>query len=113
MDENADKLASRIQRKEIDIKNMAINEFKKQQRILDTCPLCQHDDKPPLAPVISLGTRVFLTLPTEPELSPGGAMIVPLQHRITTIECDDDEWEEIRVRHLSRAAIRCSRLTVD
>lgn len=53
---------------------------------------------PPIAPVVSLGTRVFLTLPTLPELSPGGAMIVPIQHRTNTLECDDDEWEEIRVR---------------
>ncbi|KAF3932285.1 hypothetical protein ABW19_dt0204963 [Dactylella cylindrospora] len=96
MDENANKLASRIQKSEIDIKNMAINDFKRQQRILDNCPLCSQDDKQPIAPVISLATRVFLTLPTEPELSPGGAMIVPIQHRTNTLECDDDEWEEIR-----------------
>ncbi|KAF3930439.1 hypothetical protein ABW20_dc0104325 [Dactylellina cionopaga] len=96
MDENASKLASRIQKSEIDIKNMAINDFKRQQRILDSCPLCSQENKQPIAPVISLGTRVFLTLPTEPELSPGGATIVPIQHRTNTLECDDDEWEEIR-----------------
>ncbi|KAK6363712.1 hypothetical protein TWF730_001131 [Orbilia blumenaviensis] len=96
MDENATKLASRIQKSEIDIKNMAINDFKRQQRILDSCPLCSQENRQPIAPVISLGTRVFLTLPTEPELSPGGATIVPIQHRTNTLECDDDEWEEIR-----------------
>ncbi|RVD84356.1 uncharacterized protein DFL_006108 [Arthrobotrys flagrans] len=96
MDENASKLASRIQKSEIDIKNMAINDFKRQQRILDSCPLCSQENRQPIAPVISLGTRVFLTLPTEPELSPGGATIVPIQHRTNTLECDDDEWEEIR-----------------
>ncbi|EWC48434.1 hypothetical protein DRE_02203 [Drechslerella stenobrocha 248] len=96
MDENASRLASRIQKNEIDIKNMAINDFKRQQRILDSCPLCSQDNQQPIAPVISLGTRVFLTLPTEPELSAGGAMIVPIQHRSNTLECDDDEWEEIR-----------------
>jgi len=97
MDENAAKLAKRVQKNEIDIKNMAINEFKKVQRVLDTCPLCQQDSKPPVAPVISLATRVFLTLPTEPELSSGGAVIVPIQHRTNMLECDDDEWEEVRV----------------
>ncbi|KAJ6163034.1 hypothetical protein N7497_003013 [Penicillium chrysogenum] len=51
---------------------------------------------PPLAPVVSLATRVFLTLPTEPEVSEGGATIVPTQHRTNLMECDDDEWEEIR-----------------
>lgn len=76
---------------------MAISEFKKMQKVLNTCPLCEQDDKPPVAPVISLGTRVFLTLQTEPELSSGGAIIVPIQHRVNMMECDDDEWEEVRV----------------
>ncbi len=49
-----------------------------------------------MAPVISLGTRTYLTLPTKPELSEGGAIIVPIQHRTNLLECDDDEWEEIR-----------------
>lgn len=78
-------------------------------RILDKCPLCYHDDtnKPPVAPVVSLATRVYLTLPTVPEIGDGaggesgagvgGACIVPLQHRVNLLECDDDEWEEIRV----------------
>ncbi|CAI4211934.1 unnamed protein product [Parascedosporium putredinis] len=80
MDENAAKLAKRM------------------NRILDACPLCYHEDtgKQPIAPVISLGTRAFLTLPTEPEVSDGGAVIVPLAHRTNLLECDDDEWEEIR-----------------
>ncbi|GKT50562.1 pre-mRNA-splicing factor CWF19 [Colletotrichum spaethianum] len=98
MDENADKLAKRVHKSEINLKNVAVNEYQKVSRILDNCPLCHHEDKgqPPLAPVISLGTRVFLTLPTEPEVSEGGAVIVPMAHRKNLLECDDDEWEEIR-----------------
>ncbi|EEY15335.1 cell cycle control protein cwf19 [Verticillium alfalfae VaMs.102] len=70
----------------------------KLSRILDNCPLCYHEDKnqQPLAPVLSLGTRVYLTLATEPEVSPGGAVIAPLTHRKNLLECDDDEWEELR-----------------
>jgi len=98
MDDNAVKLARRVQRSEIDIKNKAINEFQKMNRILDSCPLCYHEDTntPPIAPVVSLATRTYLTLPTEPELSEGSATIVPIQHRTNLLECDDDEWEEIR-----------------
>ncbi|PUU78122.1 CwfJ C-terminus 1-domain-containing protein-like protein [Tuber borchii] len=96
LDENAGRLAKRVQRNEVDLKNMAISEFKKMQKVLDSCPLCQHEDKPPIAPVVSLATRVYLTLPTEPELTPGGAVIVPIQHRVNMMECDDDEWEEVR-----------------
>lgn len=98
MDENADKLARRVQKSEINLKNTAVGDFQKINRILDKCPLCHQEDRglPPVAPVVSLGTRVFLTLPTEPELSEGGAVVVPVQHRTNLLECDDDEWEEMR-----------------
>ncbi|KAI0018454.1 cell cycle control protein cwf19 [Xylariomycetidae sp. FL0641] len=98
MDENAEKLARRVQRSEVNLKNAAVSEFQKINKILDRCQLCHNEDRnqPPVAPVISLATRTFLTLPTEPELSEGGAVIVPIQHRTNLLECDDDEWEEIR-----------------
>jgi hypothetical protein len=98
MDDNANKLAKRVQKSEINLKNAAIGEFQKMNRILDSCQLCTHEDtgQPPIAPMISLATRVYLTVPTEPELSEGGAVIVPIQHRTNLLECDDDEWEEIR-----------------
>ncbi|KAI1825306.1 hypothetical protein F4861DRAFT_502351 [Xylaria intraflava] len=98
MDENAEKLAKRVQKSELNLKNSAVNEFQKINKILDNCQLCHHEDRnlPPVAPVVSLGTRVYLTLPTEPELNEGGAVIVPIQHRTNLLECDDDEWEEIR-----------------
>lgn len=98
MDDNANKLAKRVQKSEINLKNIAISEFQKMNRVLDSCPLCHHEDthQPPVAPIISLATRVYLTIPTEPELSEGGAVIVPIQHRSNLLSCDDDEWEEIR-----------------
>ncbi|RAL65202.1 hypothetical protein DID88_001308 [Monilinia fructigena] len=98
MDDNAEKLAKRVQKSEINLRNTAIGDFQKMNRILDSCQLCHHEDKnqAPVAPIISLATRVYLTLPTEPELSDGGAVIVPIQHRTNLLECDNDEWEEIR-----------------
>ena len=110
MDENANKLAKRVQKSEINLKNTAVSEFRKMNRILDNCPLCHHEDTdtPPVAPVVSLATRVYLTLPTEPELSEGGASIIPVQHRGNLLECDDDEWEEIRV--CSEPTKRCCTL---
>lgn len=98
MDENAEKLAKRVHKSEINLKNMAVSQFQKMNKMLESCPLCHHEDtgQPPLAPVLALGTRTFLTLATEPEISPGGAVIVPMAHRSNLLECDDDEWEEIR-----------------
>ncbi|KAL8681160.1 MAG: hypothetical protein Q9186_002692 [Xanthomendoza sp. 1 TL-2023] len=98
MDENAAKLAKRVQKSEINLRNTAISDFQRMNRILDNCPLCHHEDTntPPVAPVVSLATRVYLSLPTEPEISDGGSCIIPVQHRGNLLECDDDEWEEIR-----------------
>lgn len=98
MDENAEKLAKRVHKSDISLKNMAVHEFQKMNRVLDSCPLCHHEDKgrPPIAPVVSLGTRVFITLAPEPGISQGGAVIVPISHKTNLLECDDDEWEEMR-----------------
>ncbi|PZD24371.1 CwfJ-C-1 multi-domain protein [Pyrenophora tritici-repentis] len=100
IDDNASKLAARAPKSSINLRNAAIQDYTKMNRILDSCPLCHHEDKsppqPPVAPIVSLATRIFLTLPTEPEISTGGAVIVPIQHRTNLVECDDDEWEEIR-----------------
>jgi hypothetical protein len=103
LDENAEKLAKRVHQSGASLKDGAVAEYQKLNRILDACPLCHHEDRPPpknspLAPVVSLATRVFLTLPTQPELAgaEGGAVIVPISHRTNLLECDDDEWEEMR-----------------
>lgn len=103
LNENAEKLAKRVHKSEINLKNMAVNEYQKMSKILDTCPLCHHEDcqppqDQPIAPIIALGTRVYLTIATEPELkgAEGGAVVVPISHRTNLLECDDDEWEEIR-----------------
>ncbi|KAK7419673.1 Pre-mRNA-splicing factor cwf19 [Neonectria magnoliae] len=98
MDDNAEKLARRVHKSELNLKNMAVSDFQKMNRVLEACPLCHREDTntPPVAPVVALGTRVFLTLATEPEVSPGGAVIAPVAHRRNLLECDDDEWEELR-----------------
>lgn len=96
LDENAERLAKRVQRNEIDWKNMAVHEYKRMEKVLDECPLCFHDTQPPLAPVIAAGSRVYLALPTNPALARYAATIVPISHHTNTLECDDDEWDEMR-----------------
>ena len=98
LDENANKLAKRVHKSDMNLRNVAINDYQKLNKILENCPLCHQEDTdtPPVAPVVSLATRTYLTLPTEPELISQSAVIVPIQHRTNLIECDDDEWEEIR-----------------
>ncbi|GAM86118.1 hypothetical protein ANO11243_041290 [Dothideomycetidae sp. 11243] len=98
MDDNATKLAKRVAKSDTALRNSAVGEFQKMQNVLDSCPLCHHEDRnePPQAPLISLATRTYMTLHTEAELVRYGAVIVPIQHRVNLLECDDDEWEEIR-----------------
>jgi hypothetical protein len=98
LDENAEKLAKRVQKSDANLRSMAIGDYQKMKQAIDTCPLCHHEDKgtAPVAPLVALGTRVFLTLPTEPEVGDGGACIVPIEHRTNLLECDEDEWEEVR-----------------
>jgi len=108
LDDNAAKLAKYVQKSDINLRNTAIEDFQKMKRVLDNCSLCHHEDTstPPQAPIVSLATRVYLTLPTSPEITPYGicATITPIQHRLNLLECDDDEWEEIRnfMKSLSR-----------
>lgn len=98
MDDNAQNLSKKVIKSDANLRNAAVGDFQKMQRILETCPLCYHEESntPPTAPVISLATRTYMTLQTEPELAKGGTVIVPIQHRLNLLECDDDEWEEMR-----------------
>jgi Protein similar to CwfJ C-terminus 2/Protein similar to CwfJ C-terminus 1 len=98
MDENAEKLAKYVHKSNINLRSIAIEDYQKMKRALDNCPLCHNEEKEtrPIAPVISLGTRIYLTLATEPELAEGGAVLVPIEHHKNLLECDDDEWEELR-----------------
>ena len=98
MDDNAANLSKKVVKSDNILRNTAIGDFQKMQKILENCPLCYHEEsnQPPTAPVVSLATRTYMTLPTEPEVAKGGAVIVPIQHRFNLLECDDDEWEEIR-----------------
>jgi hypothetical protein len=108
MDDNAEKLSKKVVKTDSQLRNSAIEDYSRMRKVLDKCPLCHHEDAPnpsdqlPVAPIISLATRTYLTLPTEPEIvnpsksGASGAVIVPIQHRTNLLECDEDEWEEVR-----------------
>ncbi|CAK7265690.1 Pre-mRNA-splicing factor cwf19 [Sporothrix epigloea] len=103
LDENAEKLAKCTTKSGSTLKSIATHEYTRMIKILESCPLCHHEDRSPprdlpLAPIVSLATCTFLTLSTEPELTgaEGGAVIVPFDHHTNLLECNDDEWEEIR-----------------
>lgn len=66
-----------------------------------SCQFCYgEDDSPPKAPVVAMGTRVYLSCTLTEELLEGHCLIVPIQHHLTMLEADDDVWDEVRARIL-------------
>ncbi|KAF9110540.1 hypothetical protein BGX27_006200 [Mortierella sp. AM989] len=98
MDDNADKIARTVKKNDAQLKSTAIHDYRKTQSALDNCPMCFKNEGqiPPVMPVVSMGNRVYLGLPLHKEFLPGHCMIVPIQHVTSTLECDDDDWDEIR-----------------
>ncbi|PHH61145.1 hypothetical protein CDD82_2172 [Ophiocordyceps australis] len=98
MDDQAAKLARHVERNDAAIRSAAVADLHKVSAAIDSCRLCHDSDRGggPVAPVVSLGTRVYLTLAPAPQVSPGSAVIVPLAHHANLVGCDDDEWEEMR-----------------
>ncbi|KAJ1927003.1 Pre-mRNA-splicing factor cwf19 [Tieghemiomyces parasiticus] len=103
LDDNVDKLAKTShglsdQQK----RNIAVDDYK----TLVDCHYCfQTPEKdsgtnaspvPPSVPVVAIGNQVYLALPESEPMVPGHCLIVPLQHTVSTLRCEDDTWTEIR-----------------
>ncbi|KAG8819019.1 hypothetical protein FRC18_012223 [Serendipita sp. 400] len=96
MDDNAEKLGRKKMRTDAMKRQFAINDYAKTQKVLANCVHCYgEDDSPPKAAVIAMGTRCYLACTTNQELVPGHCHIVPIQHHLSTLEGDDDLWDEI------------------
>ncbi|CAG8487204.1 7451_t:CDS:2 [Paraglomus occultum] len=96
LDEHADKMARGKEQTIEQKRQFAIQDFKKSQDFINSCPYCFGQDKSPVAPMVSLGTKTYLALSTVTEMTSGHCLIVPIQHCLTTLELDDDTWDEIR-----------------
>ncbi|THU88150.1 hypothetical protein K435DRAFT_680387 [Dendrothele bispora CBS 962.96] len=97
IDDNAEKLGRQKMRSDAMKRQFAIHDYKRTQKALASCHFCYgEDDSPPRAPVIAMGTRVYLSCTLNEELVPGHCFIVPIQHHLTMLEGDDDVWDEVR-----------------
>lgn len=97
IDDNAEKLGRQKMRSDAMKRQFAINDYKRTQQALASCHFCYgEDDSPPKAPVVAMGTRVFLSCTTNEELVNGHCLIVPIQHHLNMLEGDDDVWDEVR-----------------
>jgi diadenosine tetraphosphate (Ap4A) HIT family hydrolase len=74
-----------------------MSDYARTKKALDSCPFCYQDDTPPQAAIVALGSRAYLACTQTEELVPGHCLIVPVQHHLSTLELEDDDWEEIKV----------------
>ncbi|KAK6905425.1 hypothetical protein I203_106254 [Kwoniella mangroviensis CBS 8507] len=96
MDDNVDKLARRKMKSDAMKRAFAINDYARTKKALDSCSFCYQDDRNPLAAIVALGTRTYMCCTQFEELVPGHCLIVPIQHHLSMLEMDDDDWEEVR-----------------
>ncbi|KAG5651193.1 hypothetical protein H0H81_009546 [Sphagnurus paluster] len=97
IDENAEKLGRQKMRSDAMKRQFAIHDYKRTQKALASCNFCfAEDDSPPKAPVVAMGTRVYLSCTLTEELVDGHCLIVPMQHHLSMLEGDDDVWDEVR-----------------
>ncbi|KAI8820967.1 CwfJ C-terminus 1-domain-containing protein-like protein [Fimicolochytrium jonesii] len=96
MDDNIDNLAKRKTTTEQQKRSIAIGDFQKHEKAVARCPYCYHEGEKPKAPIVALGIKSYLALPEVVDMVQGHCLIVPIDHVLTTLECDDETWDEIR-----------------
>jgi hypothetical protein len=96
LDANASKLAEGRPLTEAQKRHRAIHSQNAITKAMDKCPFCMDEVHYPHVPVIAVGTRVYLALPKTLPLVPHHCLIVPMYHHVSSLDCDDDEWDEIR-----------------
>ncbi|KAA1069101.1 hypothetical protein PGT21_011403 [Puccinia graminis f. sp. tritici] len=98
MDDNADRLARKKMKTDASKRLFAINDYARTRKALESCEFCFKDDGSPPSNlgIISSGTKVYLSCTQFEELVEGHCWIVPMQHCLSTLELDDDVWDEIR-----------------
>ncbi|KAJ3134678.1 hypothetical protein HK100_003441 [Physocladia obscura] len=97
MDEKAEDLAKKTQVSDYAKRQNAIHDYKKANSALEKCLHCfQESTGTPKVTVLATATRIYLALPATTEMVPFHCQIVPIDHTLTSLELDDDDWTEIR-----------------
>ncbi|CAH7666090.1 CwfJ C-terminus 1-domain-containing protein-like protein [Phakopsora pachyrhizi] len=98
IDDNADRLAKKSMKNDSAKRLFAINDYARTKKSLENCKLCFDDNgsAPDDQPIISIGTKVYLSCPHFEELVEGHCWIVPIQHSLCSLEADEDVWDEIK-----------------
>ncbi|XP_069664370.1 CWF19-like protein 2 isoform X2 [Haliaeetus albicilla] len=75
----------------------AIHEHQQLAARMEKCPYCFDSSELPKHLIIAIGTKVYLSLPSNQSLTEGHCLIAPLQHHTAATLLDEDIWEEIQM----------------
>ncbi|NXI67693.1 C19L2 protein, partial [Anseranas semipalmata] len=75
----------------------AIREHQQLAARMEKCPYCFDSSELSKHLIIAIGTKVYLSLPSNQSLIEGHCLIAPLQHHTAATLLDEDIWEEIQM----------------
>uniref|UniRef100_A0A8C5T3B6 CWF19-like protein 2 n=1 Tax=Malurus cyaneus samueli TaxID=2593467 RepID=A0A8C5T3B6_9PASS len=75
----------------------AIREHQQLAACMEKCPYCFDSSELSKHLIIAIGTKVYLSLPSNQSLTEGHCLIAPLQHHTAATLLDEDIWEEIQM----------------
>ncbi|KAM6094804.1 CWF19-like protein 2 isoform 2-T2 [Chlamydotis macqueenii] len=75
----------------------AIREHQQLAARMEKCPYCFDSSELSKHLIIAIGTKVYLSLPSNQSLTEGHCLIAPLQHHTAATLLDEDIWEEIQM----------------
>ena len=97
MDESLDRIGAKAGKSEQKKRQTITQSTKASDKALDVCTFCYTPEHVPKVSIAALGMKVYLGLPETIDLVPGHCLIIPTQHVLTSLELEDDAWDEIRV----------------
>jgi diadenosine tetraphosphate (Ap4A) HIT family hydrolase len=74
-----------------------ILDTKRAHHIQETCWFCFTNPKLAKHLIVSIGTRTYLALPQRGPMTEDHCLVLPIDHVLSTLQTDEDVWEEIRV----------------
>ncbi|XP_071411047.1 CWF19-like protein 2 isoform X2 [Pithys albifrons albifrons] len=75
----------------------AIREHQQLAARMEKCPYCFDSSELSKHLIVAIGTKVYLSLPSNQSLTEGHCLIAPLQHHTAATLLDEDIWEEIQM----------------
>jgi protein associated with RNAse G/E len=97
IDQNSDAMSRKKEQTFQKQQKYAMKDYQRTEKALEECIYCIGNGKPPKVSIIAKGIKTYLALPETIDMITYHCLIVPIEHVLSTLELDDDTWDEIRV----------------